>query len=126
MTASLAIVVAEARDKVVVPCAALRFRPNEAGPARRGASPDGLEVIYLAESETSIRPVQVKLGISDGVSQAIEDTMGNELVGADIAVGVLSNAARERLKTGAAEQTTNPFMPKPPARNKKPAGPPAK
>ena len=130
MTANLAIVIAENKDVVTVPAAALRFTPPDA-PARppmgmaagdsapEAASPEqqeNMKTIWIADSDTEIHPVQVKLGISDGITQALVGS--EELLDKRVVTGKQSAGAAKR----AADQPSNPFMPKRPGSNNKKGG----
>ena len=93
MTANVTAIVAEKRDVVTVPNAALRFRPAGAsGPA-----------VWKIEGE-QVSPVPVKLGVTDGVRSEV--VSGALQAGHKIAIPkVASNAG------AAPAATRNPMMP---------------
>ena len=86
---------------------------------------DDEKILWVADSTTQIHPVKVKLGITDSINTVLLESE-EPLEGLNVATGKMSAAAA--LKTEG--QTSNPFMPKPPARDKKdpgrggPGGPP--
>jgi len=96
MTANLSIVLAQHNNVIKIPNAALRFRPPEdvkkpapyapnvpgTPPPRPQASPaahhDGSHTIYvLAPDETKPKPVQVRLGITDGIYTEVLDGLND-------------------------------------------------
>ncbi|GEM_PF-992731 len=86
---------------------------------------ENTKMLWLADSTTDIHPVMVELGISDGVNTVVTSG-GDELLGKKVVVGKQSSAPAN---AGNGTQTSNPFMPTPPSRNKKggksgPPGPP--
>jgi len=70
MTANVTILTQRAENVLKVPNAALRFRPPDSlieGPAAAGKSPAGNSAtVYIAAPESKVKPVPVKLGITDG------------------------------------------------------------
>lgn len=116
MTANLSVITAEARDVVRVPAAALRFSPgDDYHPPRDSAK----KVIWIADSDTSIHPEEVELGISDGVFQALVGS--DELEGKNAATGNMTAEAAKKAAAAleAGQQPKNPFMPTPPAGNRR-------
>ncbi len=75
MTANVTFVVAEKRDALGVPAAALRFTPAGAPAARRGA-----RVVWVLENDAP-RAVEVQVGITDG--------RNTEITGGELAEGAL-------------------------------------
>ncbi len=137
MTANLAIITDEARDVVIVPAAALRFTPPQGGarspapgqgPAGAVPPPGGdrmqrsanQKTIWIAESDTAIRPAEVQLGISDSVNQALVG--GEELCGQRVATGNMTAQAAAAMKNQ--DQPRNPFMPTPPKGRRRNGPPP--
>lgn len=111
----------EARKGVLsVPNAALRFLPDAAAVpseyhddlAKAAAMRVGKErILWVMEGE-SIRPVQVKLGLNDGVMTEI---LSGDLKEGDEVVAGVATAQTIQAKSGNAG---SPFLPKPPARRK--------
>ena len=139
MTANISIIIEEADDVVLVPNAATRFIPpfaveEMAGGQRQGMPPAGgpadtsgqedaedalppphsenTKTIWIADSLTEIHPVTVELGITDSVNTVVT-AGGEELLGKKVVVGKMSAA----MTSG--PQTSNPFMPTPPGRNRR-------
>ena len=110
MTATLSIETARAENAVVVSAAAFRFRPKEED-REPGELPRGRKLWVVGESG-KLKPVVVKDGVSDTSFTQILDH--DELEGKEVVVGY------ETAATLAAEKddTTNPFKPKFPQRNK--------
>ena len=125
MTANLSVIVREDKDKVIVPNAATRFTPaaGEVPPdmaAEESEDESGdWDVVWVADSMTSIHPVRVRLGITDSINTVVEES-SEDLVGKQIVVGRQSAAAAQE------SGTNNPFMPKRPNRRSGggPPGPP--
>lgn len=115
MTATLSIETARAEDAVVVSTAALRFRPKEAD---RGAGevPRGRK-IWMAGPDGKLVPHLVTEGVSDGSFTALIG--GDALEGKEAVVGYETPTTLAR----AADDTTNPFMPKHPKRGTKGTAP---
>lgn len=114
MTATVSIVIAERTNAVVIPNAALRFRPpdiiamemktnrvdsppansaaNRRGPGMEKAhapphsEPQTVRTVYLppdpADKDSKPRPVQIKIGISDGIYTEVKEglTEGQQVV----------------------------------------------
>lgn len=103
MTANLFVVIAQRSNVLKIPNAALRFHPADtaekaatpgstAPGAQAGATPrpphNGAKTIYvLAPGSTKPSPVQVKLGISDGIYTEVQEGLheGDEVVESVIA-----------------------------------------
>jgi HlyD family secretion protein len=93
MTATVTATVAESRDALRVPNAALRFRAGEArGPA-----------VWKLEGKDQLTPVRVKPGITDGAHTEI--LSGNLNAGDQIVTG------QETAAAGRTTATRNPMMP---------------
>ncbi len=125
MTANLSVIVREDKDKVILPNAATRFTPaaGEVPPDMAAAESEDesgdWDVVWVADSMTSIHPVRVRLGITDSINTVVEES-SEDLVGKQIVVGRQSAAAAQE------SGTNNPFMPKRPNRRRGggPPGPP--
>lgn len=100
MTATLSIIVAEVKDCLCVPAAALRFKKNELPQDFRSA-------VWRVKPDGEIEPVKVKLGISDSINYQIDSELKE---GDEIAIGIMTEA---ELK-GGGQQVNNPFMMRPP------------
>jgi len=92
MTANVTISTQRSEHALKVPNAALRFKPPEslleqAGrPARAGAG--NWAVVYLAGQKSKVRPVPVKIGITDGNYTEVE--AGDLQEGQQVIVGIAS------------------------------------
>ena len=112
MTATLSIETARAENAVVVSAAAFRFRPREED-RPTGEIPRGRKLWVLGE-DGKPSPVVVTEGVSD---DSFTELVGGEaLEGKEAIVGYETAATLAAKKEGG--DTTNPFMPKFPQRNK--------
>ena len=100
MTATLSIIVAEEKDCLSVPAAALRFKKNEF-PQGFGAG------VWRTTPDGGLAPAKVKLGVSDSINYQVSGEV-NE--GDEIAVGIMTGAEFK----GGGQQVNNPFMMRPP------------
>lgn len=102
MTAYVSIAVAERKDALLVPNAALRFRPADAA----GAKPAGdkrkrdstSKTVYVLEGE-KLRPIPVTLGITDNRTTEVvggELKAGMQVVVGDAIAGATNGAAGNR------------------------------
>ncbi len=120
MTANVSVIVAERNNSLRIPNAALRFRPPESttnappamaaggggspppGNAPSGQHPKGerrlTRTVYVLKNNKT-EPVQVKIGITDGVYTEVTDGLGEK----DNVVTFAS------FKQNASTQATNPF-----------------
>ena len=108
MTATLSIETARAENAVVVSAAAFRFRPKEEDrPA--GELPRGRK-IWFEGVDGGLEPAVVEEGVTD--DSFVEIVGGERFLGKSAVVGY------ETATTAAAagDETSNPFMPKPPKR----------
>jgi HlyD family secretion protein len=96
MTANLYIVVAQRLDALRIPNAALRFRPPDDPPNPSSGQPSarpppkqpGTKTIYVLDpGATKPHPVNVKLGISDGIYTEVADGLHE---GDQVVTGILS------------------------------------
>jgi len=110
MTATLSIETARAENAVAVSAAAFRFRPKEED-REEGEVPRGRKIWIVGESG-KLRPVVVKDGVSDTTLMQITDH--DELEGKEAVVGYETPATLAVKK----DDTTNPFKPKFPQRDK--------
>ena len=108
MTATLSIETARAENAVVVSAAAFRFRPKD-DDREEGEVPRGRKLWIVGESG-KLKPVVITEGVSDVSFTQIVD--GDALEGKEAVVGYETKA------TLAKDDTTNPFKPKFPQRNK--------
>jgi HlyD family secretion protein len=105
MTANVTAIVAESRNVLKVPNAALRFRANGAGAS--GTSQDGAgrrSQVWKIEEKETLRPVQLTIGVTDGTHTEI--ISGDLKPGDAVATGQISGEAGNA-KAGA----RNPMMP---------------
>jgi HlyD family secretion protein len=107
MTAYVSVVVAEKKDVLLVPSAALRFKPedvaNEPRQPRRGGPREGRgegarATIYVLENGAP-KAVQIRPGITDG--RNIEVVSSDLQPGADIIVGNTETAKPSGTQPGA-------------------------
>jgi HlyD family secretion protein len=98
MTANATVVVAEAKDVIKIPNAALRFRPplpEKDSQEKPGATPkrnnknEG-NVVYVLVKNGKIEPIPVEIGVSD--NSFTELVKGNLEVGELVAVGLSSKS----------------------------------
>ena len=107
MTANVSILVDAARDVLRVPAMALRFRPAGAPPASAENVRGGATLYGLGPDGTP-EPLRVKPGLSDGTWTAVS--------GDGLAEGLPVLLSLDRGgKAGGANDTVNPFMPRPPS-----------
>ena len=94
MTANITATVQEHEDVLTIPAAALRFRPPSEGgeqpsqPATRSRRAGG-QTVYRVEG-TELKPVQVRLGLTDGI--VTEIISGDLHEGDTVAVPTVNNA----------------------------------
>lgn len=90
MTANVKVVVADRKDVLLVPNAALRFKPRLERAGSDGAKPEGRErrsrgdgkgksSIFVPDGE-GIRPVFVSVGISDGLNTEVSEGLSEDQV----------------------------------------------
>ena len=110
MTANVTIEVARRDEVLRVPAAALRFKPDAAVLARFGAgakAPAGRAATVWVSNGTTISPVAVTLGASDGAQTEI--VKGSLVAGALVVTRATSTATSTTAK--ASTSTGNPLMP---------------
>ena len=105
MTATLSIIISSADNCVSVPTSALRFTPTGEDKKLAGKR------IWIAKSQNEIEPVEIKLGVSDGINQQLIGA--EDLEGKDVATGIMT---ANELKGGSQGGTSNPFQMRPPGR----------
>jgi HlyD family secretion protein len=112
MTANVTAIVAESRNVLKAPNAALRFRPSIAGTEeeRAGARPRavrrdaGSQTVWKADKQGQLRPVEVVLGLTDGVQ--------TEIVSGDLKPGDQVATGQSSGKAGSSSAAaSNPMMP---------------
>ncbi len=106
MTANVTAIVAESRNVLKVPNAALRFRPASQASGTAGTSRQGARahVVWKTGEKGELHPVNVTLGVTDGVHTEI--LSGDLRAGDHVATGEAGSAS------ASAKQTTrNPMMP---------------
>jgi HlyD family secretion protein len=117
MTANVTIEIARADDVLKVANAALRFQPPAAvetstTPARGGGAGRGRQVWTMAGGQ--LQPIQVRTGISDGVTTAILD--GDLRESTPVVTGIVSGNAAPVAATG------SPLIPQGPGGNRRVGG----
>lgn len=116
LTANVSFILEESpADSLLVPAAALRWTPEG---WEAPAELQGKDVIFVQDAQGKPVPVAVKKGVTDEINVAIET---DQLVAGDhVITGTLT--AIEVAQASAAG--SNPFLPKPPSRDKRDKGPP--
>jgi HlyD family secretion protein len=123
MTANATFLIAEEREALKVPAAALRFRPPRRGgeadrPGRpegargprsgdRDAGPGGGSRVFVLREDGHLRPIRVTPGLSDGMYTAV--------TGDSLQEGMAVVVGQNGVTAGTSSSgTVNPFMPSPP------------
>ena len=119
MTATLSIETARAEDVLVVAAAAFRFRPHDEDVAGLGELPRGRK-LWLLKDDGKIEPVLVTEGVSDDSFTEILADGVDALEGRSAVVGY------QTVATAKQDETSNPFMPKFPKKQKGTAPEPKK
>jgi HlyD family secretion protein len=99
MTATLDFVVEEVSDALLVPNAALRFRPEAAkasGAATATGKPDGNSRVFIVTAAGTLRRVPVSVGSSDGMLTVVSS--GDLQAGATVVTGL--NPGGDKPKAG--------------------------
>ena len=119
MTATLSIETARAEDVLVVAAAAFRFRPHDEDVAGLGELPRGRK-LWLLKDDGKIEPFVVTEGVSDDSFTEILADGVEALEGRSAVVGY------QTVATAKQDETSNPFMPKFPKKQKGSAPEPKK
>lgn len=119
MTATLSIETARAEDVLVVAAAAFRFRPHDEDVADLGELPRGRK-LWLLKDDGKIEPIVVTEGVSDDSFTEILADGVDALEGRSVVVGY------QTVATAKQDETSNPFMPKFPKKQKGTAPEPKK
>ena len=119
MTATLSIETARAEDVLVVAAAAFRFRPHDEDIADLGELPRGRK-LWLLKDDGKIEPIVVTEGVSDDSFTEILADGVDALEGRSAVVGY------QTVATAKQDETSNPFMPKFPKKQKGTAPEPKK
>lgn len=119
MTATLSIETARAEDVLVVAAAAFRFRPHDEDIAGLGELPRGRK-LWLVKDDGKIEPFVVTEGVSDDSFTEILADGVEALEGRSAVVGY------QTVATAKQDETSNPFMPKFPKKQKGSAPEPKK
>jgi HlyD family secretion protein len=86
MTANATFVIAEKKDVLTIPSAAMRYRPANAQPPPRGPrGRGGPRTIYVLRGGEP-QPVQVKLGLSDGSVTEVAEVVEGQLAPGDLII----------------------------------------
>ena len=95
MTATVDFIVAEAHDALLVPNAALRFRPEELADKNiAGKEETNAGRVYVLGSSGQLQPVVISTGISDGQGTVVKD--GALPVGTEVVTGYKQGADKPR------------------------------
>jgi HlyD family secretion protein len=108
MTATVTATVAERRNVLLVPNAALRANAPAVGAGsskRAGPRGEGTAVLWKSAGVGQLQPARAKLGLSDGVNTEISDTT---LVEGDFVATTAAAAAAEKKTTSAFPGTPQP------------------
>jgi len=133
LTANVQFEVAERKNVLLTPNAALRWKPQptqidptigSSSSAAKHSQGQEQEVVWVEGGGGLVRPVEVQVGLTDGVM--------TEISGQEIQEGMLvivgeetTGSTREAPSGTASSETTNPFLPKlPKLRGAKPPPPP--
>ena len=118
MTATISVETARADDALAVTGAAFRFRPKPGeinpdfadAPSASGPGAKRVRKVWIQDDAGYLTPVEVETGVSD--SSFTQVLSPESLEGKEVVVGY------EILDKSPGGDTKNPFMPKPPQRNK--------
>lgn len=121
LTANVKFVLAEHKDVLAVPNAAVRYQPDEslllpeyrevAAEAAKATRGGAERIVWILDEGDILRPVRVKTGLNDGVMTEI--VSGDLKEGMRAVTGATQVAASQAAATGDAG---SPFLPKPPKR----------
>lgn len=115
LTANITITTNERTNVCAVPVKALRFNPNEImlSPDEKIVNCDAKNKVWVKQGQT-IRAIAVETGISDGTMTEI---ISGLKAGETVIIGNKSNGMPND-EESEEEESTNPFMPGPPGKNK--------
>lgn len=106
LTANVRFILAESpEDALLVPAAALRWRPEGWTPPEGG---EGKDYVFVQDAQGKPCPIAVTVGVADDAHTAVE--VANLNVGDAVITGVLTPLEVMQ----AADAGANPFLPKPP------------
>lgn len=118
LTANVKFVLAEHKNVLAVPNAAVRYQPDEslllpeyrgiAAEAAKATRGGGERIIWILDEGGILRPVRVKTGLNDGVM--------TEIVSGDLKEGMRAVTGATQVAASQAESTGDagsPFLPKP-------------
>lgn len=115
LTANITITTNERTNVCAVPVKALRFNPNEImlSPDEKIVNCDAKNKVWVKQGQT-IRAIAVETGISDGTMTEI---ISGLKAGETVIIGNKSNGMPND-EESEEEESTNPFIPGPPGKNK--------
>ncbi len=118
LTASVKFILAQRKNVLTVPNAALRFRPDPAQlpPELANVKAGAGERLVWVLTEKGPQPVKVRTGLNDGVVSEI--LSGDLAEGAQVITGATVSMTVEKAPANGAD-AGSPFLPKPPQRNNK-------
>jgi HlyD family secretion protein len=106
-TAYMQFEVAKKTDVLLIPNAALRYKPSTAPPAGKPAGDKAGQTTVWVDDHGTPRPVSIKLGITDGNVTEVLD--GDLTPGTPLIVGETRGKSAQ---ANGASEGTNPFAPK--------------
>jgi len=122
LTASVQFEAEKRSNVLLVPNAALRWRPqaSQVDPAAAGADPLSAESasapgrgrVWIPAEGGFVRPLEVAVGTSDGTVTEVSGSGVNEAI--QVVVGEQGGEDHEGEDSAGGEKTSNPFLPKPP------------
>jgi HlyD family secretion protein len=130
LTANVQFEVDQRSDVLLVPNAALRWKPqaSQIDPAAGNTIPLSADsgaqqygCLWISTDGGFVRPLEVVVGTSDGTMTEISGSGVNE--GLQVIVGEEGTEEQEGEEATDGEKTSNPFLPKPPKGSRPPPGP---
>jgi len=130
LTANVQFEVDQRSNVLLVPNAALRWKPqaSQIDPAEGDTMPLSAEsstqehgYLWIMANGGFVRPLEVVVGTSDGTMTEINGSGVKE--GMQVVVGEQGDEDQEGEKGGDGEKVSNPFLPKPPKGSRPPPGP---
>lgn len=132
LTANVQFEADKRSDVLLVPNAALRWKPQESqiapaalNSARLSAEPTDAQdrgCLWTVAAGGLVEPLEVVVGTSDGKMTEVSGNGVKE--GLQVVVGESDSENEEGEEVADGETTTNPFLPKPPKGSRPPPGPP--
>ncbi len=122
LTASVKFIKESRKQALVVPNAALRFRPDPAQlageysyPAAAGRQPENKRTVWVLQ-DGKPRPVSIVTGLNDGI---VTEVVSGELTqGMHVITGAVTGTAVKTAPGAEKSSSGSPFLPKPPQRKR--------